>query len=472
MEHLTINIDTKSADLRHETLLGREYVVAPMVMITHGVHKGSNGPLYYPEPELAKTPVVWNNKPIVVYHPEINGQGCSACDPLILNSRSIGVVMNTRYEDGKLKAEAWLETGRMGVVDKRVEEAIQNNQMMEVSTGLFCDFDAAEGEFGGKTYTHIARNYRPDHLAILPDKTGACSIKDGAGLLRNQKHPLTNDDDDDDDGVELSYESRREQLRTLLRKGETSDGPGTYVEDLYDEFVIFSRGPKLFKQEYSSEGGRVSLVGLPTEVVKVIEYRTLDGTYVGNAAPVQVQGEKPMTKTELIGQLVANAHSGWKEEDRKALEAVDETLLQRMVANAPGDEEEDDEDEVEDVEDVDDAEEVEDEELATQNMTPEQYIALAPPGIRDMLISGLAVHNVQKQELINSITANTACGFTKEQLAAKSLGELQLLAKLAAPAPTANVAPATYFGASAPAPVTNVVTETPLPLPKMDWSKK
>lgn len=35
------------------------------------------------------------------------------------------------------------------------------------------------------TVDAVARNHRPDHLAILPDQVGACSLADGAGLIRN-----------------------------------------------------------------------------------------------------------------------------------------------------------------------------------------------------------------------------------------------------------------------------------------------
>lgn len=172
--------------IRTEELDGRKYLVAPMVMITEGVHQGSQGPLYYPPEELSKTPTVWNTKPIVVYHPKIDGAGVSACSPEILASRAVGMVMQTRYEDGKLKAEAWLDDEKIDRVDPRIRESIQTNRVMEVSTGLFTDNMPQQGEWRGERYTHIARNYRPDHLALLPDEKGACSTADGAGLLRNQ----------------------------------------------------------------------------------------------------------------------------------------------------------------------------------------------------------------------------------------------------------------------------------------------
>jgi hypothetical protein len=180
LEQLTINREGK---IRHDRMAGRDYLVVPMVMMTEGVANGSSGPLYYPAEELGKTPEVWNHKPVVVYHPVRNGQGVSACDPEVITSRGVGVVMNTHW-NGKLRAEAWCEISRLNAVDPRIMQAVEKSQMMELSTGLFTDNEKVSGEFNGKPYEAIARNYRPDHLAILPDMKGACSIEDGAGFLR------------------------------------------------------------------------------------------------------------------------------------------------------------------------------------------------------------------------------------------------------------------------------------------------
>ena len=139
LEKLTLNF--LPAHTRIEMLEDRPHTVIPMIMMVEGVHAGSSGPLYYSPDELGKTPEIWNQKPIVVYHPEINGQGCSACDPSIVNSRKVGVMMNTTWDAKakKLKSEAWLEKPRADKVDNRIFEAIENNSMMEVSTGLFVD---------------------------------------------------------------------------------------------------------------------------------------------------------------------------------------------------------------------------------------------------------------------------------------------------------------------------------------------
>ncbi len=182
IQNLTFNYSS-AGGTRREQLHGRDYIVAPMAMLTEGVHNGSGGPLYYPEKECRAAAQSWNMRPVVVYHPEINGQGVSACDPDILEKQQVGMVMNTVW-DGKLRAEAWLEEDRLSAVDNRILDALEQNKMMEVSTGLFTDNEPEAGTYQTKAYTHIARNHRPDHLAILPDRVGACSIADGAGLLQ------------------------------------------------------------------------------------------------------------------------------------------------------------------------------------------------------------------------------------------------------------------------------------------------
>src|SRR6516165_9418036 len=110
LERLTVNLAGRA---RYETLEGRRYLVAPMVMLTEGVHQGSKGPLYYPKEELSRRPMLWNHKPVVVYHPEENGKGTSACTPEVLAVRKIGIILNTQYKEekgrGKLIAEAWCD---------------------------------------------------------------------------------------------------------------------------------------------------------------------------------------------------------------------------------------------------------------------------------------------------------------------------------------------------------------------------
>jgi hypothetical protein len=165
----------------------RDYIVAPVTLIVPGVLDGSLGPLLYPPDEVGKNPGIWNHVPIVVNHPGTPGDWVTARQVSILEKSGIGFIFNTQFKGGKLIAEAWVDVDKAAVVHDRVFAAINNQQPLEVSTGLH--FDAIKAKEGavhnGTPYTHSLFNFRPDHLAILPEQIGACSVADGCGLFVN-----------------------------------------------------------------------------------------------------------------------------------------------------------------------------------------------------------------------------------------------------------------------------------------------
>ncbi len=171
--------------IQTKTLEGRKHFVAPAVMIVEGVLNGSRGPFLYPADELRRSVPHWNGRPVVVYHPSMQFNGVAG-NPEVFTSQRVGTIFNARVEGNALKADAWLDVDRLAAVDWRVYDAVRRGELMEVSTGLFTDNEEAPGTWGGREYLGVARNHRPDHLAILPDQVGACSIADGAGLCRNE----------------------------------------------------------------------------------------------------------------------------------------------------------------------------------------------------------------------------------------------------------------------------------------------
>jgi hypothetical protein len=174
-----VRIETKQLE-------GRDHYVVPMVMLLEGVFAGSRGPLLYTADELRASVPQWNGKPVVVYHPGLYPSNGFAGDPEVFNRQKIGTVFNTRFDSkNRLLADAWLDVARVRAVDHRIERAIQARQMMEVSTGLVTDNRGDAGTYNGREYHSVARSLKPDHLAVLPDRVGACSIADGAGLIRN-----------------------------------------------------------------------------------------------------------------------------------------------------------------------------------------------------------------------------------------------------------------------------------------------
>lgn len=185
----TIVANYLPAKITRQVLNGREYLVAPLSMIVPGVLAGSDGPIYYPEEENVKSAKSWNGMPLVVYHPTLNGKNVSVKAPGILTKSCIGFIKNSRTDKrGRLVGEGWFDVKRMQAVDPRVMSALVANKPIELSTGLFLDKQPAplNANYKGRLYQHVARNYTPDHLAILPDQVGACSLNDGCGVLVNQ----------------------------------------------------------------------------------------------------------------------------------------------------------------------------------------------------------------------------------------------------------------------------------------------
>jgi hypothetical protein len=151
------------------------WIVAPVAMLTPGVHAGSNGPLFYPPDELAHNAAAWDGKPVTVDHPPGGGYRPGA-------TPTIGHVRNATY-DGKLRAEAWLDPALMVEHAEELYYALENGGVLEVSTGLYTDDEYAPGvALCGVPYEYISRNYRPDHLAVLTRQPGACSVAAGCGL--------------------------------------------------------------------------------------------------------------------------------------------------------------------------------------------------------------------------------------------------------------------------------------------------
>lgn len=184
MEFVTVNASGKT---RKEIFNDRHYIVAPMTILVGGsVMSGSKGPLLYPPEECAKEPGMWNHIPLTNGHPvDKDGNPVSARSPQVLEKYKLGYVFNDQWDGVKRVAEAWFDVEHTRNRAPEVYQAITNGRSIELSTGLFTNNRAvANGSIAnGKAYTHVAVDYKPDHLAILASQTGACSRKDGCGVL-------------------------------------------------------------------------------------------------------------------------------------------------------------------------------------------------------------------------------------------------------------------------------------------------
>lgn len=182
----------RSGQIRREVRQGREYVVVPATIIVPGVLNGSNGALYYPASEVEKNKGVWNGTPIHVGHPmdPLTNLPVSGRDPETMDRSGIGYVYNDRVNrKSHRQCDLYLDVQLTRNYDRDHGSDIlyraTHGQAIELSTGLFTDnYPAMNGarDDKGRPYDFVARNYRPDHLAILPFERGACSVQDGCGV--------------------------------------------------------------------------------------------------------------------------------------------------------------------------------------------------------------------------------------------------------------------------------------------------
>lgn len=514
LEQLVFNLTGLT---REETLDGKTYLVRNAVMMTPGVRTGSLGAVLYNETFLAKRPSSWDMKPIVCYHPVKDGSPITACNSDVINTRGVGILMNTKM-DGSWKTECWFDKEKTKKVDEPTYNAVVNNEPLEISTGLLLELNKDGGEYNGAKYTMEALDYSPDHLAVFPPGTikGACSNDHGCGcggkFAANASESVMN-------ALNLkgmSISDLQSEICDLLcaKFGEPGKSWYGYVLDVYDGYVIYSTGAYpggYYQQDYAiDKNGDVSLVGDSVEVERKTTFVPTSNEaglfFTSNSE------ECSMSKKEKIDALIAKGL--WLEADREWLSAQNDGRIDRLLANevkvavpapgttVPGT-------------------------LPAQGTTPAQnqgtpvpgapiagnagstvvvppattappapanwndWMKMAPPEAQQMVNNWATAFNEEKAKLVEVILANPANRFTAEQLAAKNdIHELKAIAALAAvPAaaqnqmggwtnpnfniqtpPPAPLAPVLNFtgagGAPPPAPAANAgQNEVPLKLP-------
>jgi len=182
IELITLRSSIATNTLREERIGRRAYLVAPVVAVVAGVLNGA----LLPVDEIDKLPDAWNGRPLVNDHPHNEDGYMSANAPGVLEGAWLGQVFGAYVEDDRLKGEAWsdLEMAESVPGGRDILHRLRRGEIVETSTAYWCRIEPAEGEFNGKPYSGIQRDIVPDHLAILPNAVGACSIKDGCGVGR------------------------------------------------------------------------------------------------------------------------------------------------------------------------------------------------------------------------------------------------------------------------------------------------
>ncbi len=298
----------------------KQVMVVPVVAIVEGV---LNGKLVTTN-EFAAVVEAWEGVPIPVKHPTINGENVSANLPSIIESIVIGYFHNVKLVGNALHGDMYIDIdsakrkGFEGLLDR-----LAANEQIEVSTAYFAEDREAEGIFDGANYTMTAHNLRPDHLAILPDDVGACSIERGCGtfsrLMANAKRVIKNLLTGNDE----SFDQIRDAVSMELRKDLTQDQPSPWICDLYPDAVVYEIGGELLKRGYTMSDGVITLAEpnavrvekqyVPIEVNDMSDKPTTAAPVVAtvnaeDAAVVTWAKELRATETgKLVSKITGNA---------------------------------------------------------------------------------------------------------------------------------------------------------------------
>ena len=408
------------------TFEGKLTIKAPVVMINNGVHNG----LLYNESNLEETAVQWNGMPVVYYHTKTeDGSFESARTPENFEKSKVGTLFNTRYENDELVADLYLDIDKMNAIDSELIDNIRKGNMIEVSTGLTAKVEAINGIYNDEYYYGKAHDIKPDHLALLPEEVGACSIMDGAGFPRMNEEDspievlavvqtfITNIFKE----IEFSADDKSRLIRRAIQGSlKVGSDQYLYIEDIFDEYLIYSidfdRFPysRYFKISYSVTKDGVVTIG--TDSVETI--RTVQ--YINNKDEI-------MNKKTKIDSMIANEKSRWVEGDREFLNGLNEENLDKMI---------------EIVEVQNNVQPTESAPVTEKAITNESkkvvsiadYIAEAPDGIQEVLNEGISSMNREKSKYIANILSAEGTEFTKESLLLKPIGDLRMISNLVKPA--------------------------------------
>ena len=414
--------------------------MVPVVMMVEGVHHGSRGPVLHLAEELGAFVEAWNGIPVTIDHPEQDGQNVSANSPEMIDARTVGRVFNAHMDGDKLKAEAWIDEEAIRQLSPNALGHIMNGHPLDVSVGMFSEEEDVQGEHNGENYDSISRNSRPDHLALLPDASGACSWEDGCGVRTNKeggsKKPMKNEElfktmkELGKEGYSVNLISNAEAgLRELITNIQMKlDAMDTdlkihFLQEVYEDHFVYevrSRegATQLYKRSYTVNEGVIEFAAEePTEVRKQVTYVTLkEGgpkrtKFSNNNSKQEVNKmsdklDKPCCE-DVVDALIANEKTTYGSEDKEWLLSLGEDKVAKLVANATAE-----------AEVVKPEEDVTKPEVNAEEApkTVDEYIDTMPEELKDQMRSGLALHKAQKAKMVKTILANTEGIWSQEEL--------------------------------------------------------
>ena len=304
-QFVTLKAEIAANSARLERMFGRDFMVAPVVAVKAGVLNGQ----LLPAEEISAFYQAWNGRPLVMRHPtDASGEYLSANSPRVLEAHQLGQLFGVEAKNDRLTGEAWFDVDLSGKSQdgQNVLATLRNGGVVEVSTAYWCVIEAGQGVANGVPYDGIQRAIRPDHLAILPDELGACSVEDGCGVGRaNSK----TEDSMPEEKLMANEDAEVENLEAQADEdcnGCDEEVTANDEEVAEDEEVSAAETVSEFEQFAAEFGGVESLRGL------------LQG----------IQANAKRTRDELVEKVLANKSLNFGADD---LEGMSDAALEKLA---------------------------------------------------------------------------------------------------------------------------------------------
>lgn len=328
-----VTLQGATGHIRRETYDGQEHVVVPVVALVEGVIHAVNSP----QPELVRASqftnlAAWNGRPLFAGHPSRNGKPVSGNSPDVL-PESFGRVFNARVDGKRLCMEAWINTAKAtaGTAAARILAAVEAGEMVEVSVGVFVNAMKRAGDYNGKRYLAEWEGMVPDHLALLIDGVGACSVAMGCGIRAAAMHIAENGELElvtTEDSVSYpSWENVKNWLRALMPRGWGDDEVKADLKDtLRANDSDFARGGEIVRVTNDA----VTYMVFPPmnslapydEVPSKIQHFTRKYSFDNSTKKFSLEERKSVTPTTVYEPTVAEQNDESESEGQSTLKAA------------------------------------------------------------------------------------------------------------------------------------------------------
>lgn len=440
---INVNFRTSSDyEIKEEVINNEQYIVVPVVMMVEGVHVGNRGAILHYAEELEKSIPEWDGKPVTIYHPMIDGEYVSAYDSRV--QTKVGFVRNTHMDGKKLKTEACINVQSLAAVSPETLDEIQQKTTMEVSIGIFADDEIQKGVWNNEEYKIIARNHKPDHLALLPGGEGACSVVDGCGIRVNEKGGKNVNVGEAFKSLltegHLNFHLNEDGYQEIVEKmwnlffAKENESKSFYLVDVFSDYVVYRMRNKvddsstMFRQNYvTNEDGSIELTGEPQKVRRDVNYITVNNVKRKKVSNYQKKEVKMCDKCpEKVDALIAHSATHFTDNDREWLDKLTEDQLDKLIPKVyrrktqkPA---------VLETEEitVDEAWKV----IQNNSKSVDDYLKGLPENVKKQFEKGVEIYTAERKKVVESILANSEKDeWTEDELNGMKLEVLQKIEK-------------------------------------------